>query len=78
MKRMTEMSKWQPISTAKKDGNPILATWLDTWPDHPDICAIFWNESRERWCYSRTAWICVGYEPTHWMPLPEPPKEHEA
>lgn len=71
------MNPWQPIETARKDGTPILATWIDSWPKHPNIRPIFYNQSRGRWCYVDASWIGVGWEPTHWMPLPEAPEHQE-
>ena len=79
---------WQPIETAPKDGTKIVI-WAERydfcpiaqWSSGPDVsgwsfdafsspCAscedgfIGWNEDIED-----------GFMPTHWMPLPEPPKE---
>jgi len=71
-------SEWQPIKTAPMNGTEILIA------DRERVVKAEWAEiSRGTW-----AWI-VGYlqdfdgspktplyieiEPTHWMPLPEPP-----
>lgn len=65
------MTDWQPIETAPKDGTPILV-WID---DH--VAEVEWDED---------GWIGVWEDissssgddyPTHWMPLPEPPKVEE-
>jgi hypothetical protein len=73
------MQEWQPIETAPKDC-PILiyGTWdselsCELPKEDPDI---FMAE------YCEGAWSIIGgayystfvYRPTHWMPLPEPPK----
>lgn len=84
------MNEWQPIETAPRDDEPIIvgmdtatvwivrsAHWSDggLWQiegfDNQD-------EARGWWSYASS----VGqeklediYEPTHWMPLPEPPIE---
>jgi hypothetical protein len=62
---------WRPIETAPMDGTEILG-WCG---DYVDICYMVDHYSYgEVW---RTA-KCEdfgGYEtPTHWMPLPDPPK----
>ena len=59
---------WQPIETAPKDGTRILAYCAGgDWQD-----VIYWEASWQGapfWCSDRTK-----TDPTHWMPLPEPPK----
>jgi allantoicase len=63
---------WQPIETAPKDGSHMIlgcstyvdcGYWDDGWTLYPDDTAPHDN-------------YCVRFnpEPTHWMPLPEPPK----
>lgn len=75
------MSGWQPIETAPRNGT-IIDVWLGT-ADLDDV-AFYCGPSGSR----RAAdWVWVGgkfrpamglqmpvsVEPTHWMPLPEPP-----
>jgi hypothetical protein len=61
---------WQPIETAPKDGNCVLVA-------NPKATAFsgfyvaFWSKDDNRWLYS--TYTAVP-NPTHWMPLPEPPK----
>lgn len=64
------MSEWQPIETAPKDGTLILLwAFLDWKDDLVPVCG-WYAQSAEMWlCHS--AWL----NPTHWMPLPEPPKD---
>ena len=66
---------WQPIETAPLDGTPILL-----WPYEP----------QDFWAGHAPQEVCLGFncldvgwfnpeqhctfEPTHWMPLPEPPE----
>lgn len=65
---------WKPIETAPKDGAFILAYWDEATYPH-DI------ENR----YEIVRWINGEWrnendedliKPTHWMPLPDPPKEN--
>lgn len=63
------MSEWQPIETAPKDGVPVLL-----WPGARD-----WTEKMRPvvgWHTNLGLWVTwSGYiEPTHWTPIPEPPK----
>lgn len=61
------MSEWQPIETAPKDEELILAgQWLSG----------RWEVRNGRWLANR--WPFVGFsQPTHWMPLPTPPAPQE-
>ncbi len=64
---------WQPIETAPTDGRQIL-TWRSTsCVLHVDFGAwyqtSFWSKS-----HSLVGWPAET-QPTHWMPLPEAPKE---
>lgn len=77
------MSEWQPIETAPKDGTPILVSnperagvWIAHYnavyqsgfrPDNPWACLML----NVRWHPNQRA----SMKPTHWMPLPAPPKE---
>jgi hypothetical protein len=74
--------EWQPIETAPKDGTWILVTGGDigyNW-DGDTIPAV----TTAQWHYKswQMAWFdsgCLGeYDnPTHWMPLPQPPKDNQ-
>lgn len=79
------MSDWQPIETAPKDGTPVLV-----WEYYTGISVADWGETsvysdRKRgkgmdWCVGQCCDendrnIRHTVEPTHWMPLPEAPKE---
>lgn len=63
---------WKPISSAPRDETPILGYISSTW-----IEGIFWNGSE--WSYLSDGDITpeARHQPTHWMPLPEPPKEKD-
>lgn len=62
------MSEWQPIETAPKDGTYILGYGEHDHRGHY-IDAIHWWH--DRWTIE---WMSGFQRPTHWMPLPAPPK----
>jgi hypothetical protein len=82
VKRKAPASAWQPIDTAPKDGQLVLVAfrrciYTDDSRNRTKV--------REAWldphCNGGTWWLSTeGYalegpeKPTHWMPLPEPPK----
>lgn len=60
---------WQPIETAPKDAD-VLLLYLDGSGVQPG----YWED--DRWIACETHWLTGGgwhAEPTHWMPLPDPP-----
>lgn len=78
--------EWQQIETAPRDGSQVLLYGL--WAGEvsgpiidPRVDIGFWNGGESD--YAGTDWwqIVTGdayacwLKPTHWMPLPEPPKE---
>lgn len=84
------MSKWQPIETAPTDGTFVWcyangeqfsARWLDECPSAPDDYGhdAGWS-SKCGWCAPGNSGLRPEYQwpplnqPTHWMPLPEPPE----
>ena len=81
------MTDWQPIETAPKDGTSIIAMYIHI--NTEIVHAVFWMDVEEDspgdpddvgwWTY---VWSEVGRSkledwmtPTHWMPLPPPPKK---
>jgi hypothetical protein len=63
---------WQPIETAPKDGTHILA-----WRNNNPPTVVHWFDDPEApGFYTSVNEIAPNYpfNPTHWMPLPEPPK----
>ena len=71
---------WQPIETAPKDGTQILlcqenwGPWVGWWGTHDGGRDDWWFldpsvDSRDK----LNCWLLTS-GPTHWMPLPEPPK----
>ena len=71
------MADWQDISTAPKDGTPILL--------YDDRVVVGWwgavDPDGEAWKFLDTVcegdhlnWWVWGYGPSHWQPLPKPPE----
>jgi hypothetical protein len=66
---------WQPIETAPKDGTRVLLAnrryrFVDA--------GHYWRNANKR--HPRKRWVWNGWprhEPTHWQPLPAPPKTGE-
>jgi hypothetical protein len=76
--------EWQPIETAPKDGT-IIDVWLG---DCPPEDAFFYCGGKGSLRSANWHWqngkfrpylglniLTTFVEPTHWMPLPEPPKQ---
>lgn len=68
------MSEWQTIESAPRDGTPVLVAergpngwWIDVGENMYDI-----SDGPDKWRGRESS--NVTCEPTHWMPLPEPPK----
>lgn len=64
--------EWQPIETAPLDGTVVLTF---TPSRNPQIATMFWANPgtiQNKWCCEDGSWYVKG--PTHWMPLPDPPR----
>ena len=59
------MTGWQPIETAPKDGNHVIAFW----PGYKRPCIMWWNKADQAFESESDR----NEAPTHWMPLPHPP-----
>ena len=68
-------SAWQPIETAARDGTRILA--IDADGDMMVVEYYVGSDGRAFWEIARNELeqYFAGRTLTHWMPLPEPPKE---
>ncbi|KFB11013.1 DUF551 domain-containing protein [Nitratireductor basaltis] len=63
------MSEWRPIKTVPKDGTHFLAYS----PGKYYQCfECWWEEGLQHWQFWIDDWDAAP-EPTHWMPLPQPP-----
>lgn len=75
------MAEWQPIETAPKDGTHIdlyAKRWRSQADDfiHSRFTDCWWSKG-DHMVNNQPRWsgIEIGWFPTHWMPLPDPPKE---
>jgi len=65
------MNEWRPISTAPRDETEILVWWSDR------VAIASWNLECQNWQEYPDGDFedIAGEEVTHWMPLPDAPKE---
>lgn len=73
--KFEEIPQWKPIETAPRDGTEYIATdgQICTVENHPEgYMPGTWTKDGNKW--SGYASRHIGYSPTHWIPLPEPPK----
>ena len=64
------MCKWEKIETAPKDGTRVLV-WNKLW-EAPATAQFYTDFVCWKYFYAAPKLL---YQPTHWMPLPKPPKE---
>ncbi len=69
---------WQPIETAPRNGSRVLV-----FEPPATIGVALWarQELRRgamRWCVADSEDGVATYTPTHWQPLPDPPKRNET
>lgn len=62
------MSDWQPIETAPRDGTPVLGYMPSYYQGKGGRSVILWLDGE--WFDNRA----FATDPSHWMPLPDPPK----
>ena len=68
----TVYTAWRPIETAPKDQH-ILVHWRE--PPFMGQYEIGWFSGDDgSWFFGFDSQIEVMEDPTHWMPLPEPPE----
>ncbi len=77
------MGEWQPIETAPKECDILVGGGTYSWDcDYPEpfqlkhVALVRWDKSRENWQGDNTGYQdeYYWYKPTHWQPLPEPPR----
>jgi len=68
----TRLGNWQPIETALIDGE-YTKTLLLAQGDR--VYVGFYNQDLQEWAHDHYHLGIDKVAPTHWMPLPEPPKE---
>jgi|APMI01.1.fsa_nt_gi hypothetical protein len=75
---------WQPIETAPKDGTDVLLffpecnrhVWLGSYDVFETLLNGITQNTHEGWSIGMLgANAAERKEPTHWMPLPDPPSE---
>ena len=80
---MIEMTDWQPIETAPRDGAEILLIKVYKGRVFSPVVARFVSN----WCAGGAWEICEDpecyfehylWKPTHWMPLPQPPEKDDG
>jgi hypothetical protein len=66
------MTNWQPIETAPKDSSSvILWPYMDDWVNS-QITVGYYRAEVPSWYCEITEQL---FDPTQWMPLPEPPED---
>lgn len=63
-----DAAAWRPIEEAPKDG-----TLFQVWRKNRAVVTAYWNKNLSCWKNPNIA-IPALFEPTHFRPLPEPPK----
>jgi hypothetical protein len=74
------MMEWQPIETAPKDGTTVLGYFggRSGYVSRQDIVPICWSGWGGGVWDNATSGHHMGDDPSHWMPLPPPPKSPET
>lgn len=84
---LAQVSAWQPIETAPRDGTPVLTYSADAAADprqgpvgNPGTPILVMAYIVGEWELVDEIgdWHIPQYDPTHWMPLPAPPVDSSA
>lgn len=66
---------WQPIDTIPKGAYERVLIYVPS-PHFPSgRVYLTWTYDGKKFYDDSEDWLLMGEAPTHWMPLPEPPKE---
>ena len=65
------MTEWQPMETAPRDGTRIILYA----PYKKTVGEGHWYNLMQRFCFDGKVFDKCEIMATHWMPLPNPPKE---
>lgn len=69
------MSEWQPIETAPLDGSILIGRGSYGQDDSDDMLAVAMRHQGGLWLReTAAAGFTIPCQPTHWMPMPAPPK----
>lgn len=68
------MTDWQPISTAPRDGTEV-DLWVIRDGHGERFASASWDVMLGRWFNGYLHPLHRDADPTHWMPLPPPPKD---
>ena len=75
------MTQWQPIETAPRDGTAILVYRSDMGvfsAHYVSPCEFIEDGDDEPGWFSTNGHDLSGNDmPTHWMPIPQPPKDQD-
>lgn len=64
--------EWHPIETAPKNGTLVLLVQKRSASPFFGYFVAYWDDESDEWKFHIEGYV---REPTHWMPLPAPPKE---
>lgn len=83
--RLVRPLVWQPIATVPKDGRAVVLCWainadgrLIDWNEEPESMGVFlqvasWQADHWNVYINTPTDARLHFEPTHWMPVPNPP-----
>lgn len=67
------MDNWKPIESAPRTRKTILVFCNE----RKNQYTVSWNEHFNEWVHAGSTYAGLGEAPTHWQPLPEPPKDSD-
>lgn len=81
LQALQRAQEWQPIETAPKDGRRIILGYAGSYSEEG-----YWLSDPSKNYWGETGWFATDENvlshhpsnPTHWMPLPEPPSLRQS